>query len=73
MAVTPSIPLTPSMFFIPFKDIELSQKERIKLAYIRWNETLAVNENSSQAKITRQYEISTSTLWDRINDRKTAA
>ncbi len=70
MAATPP---TPSMSFIPSEDIELSQEERITLAHARWNEASAANENPSQAKIARQYGISTSTLWDRINGRKTAA
>ena len=73
MAVIPLIPLTPPMFFIPSEDIKLSQEKRIMLAHARWNEASAANENPSQAKIARQYEISTSTLWDRINGRKTAA
>jgi hypothetical protein len=76
MAATPPTPPTlptPPMFFIPSKDIELSQEKRITLAHARWNEASTANENPSQAKIARQYEISTSTLWDRINDRKTAA
>jgi hypothetical protein len=59
MAATPS---TPPMSFIPSENIELSQEERIMLAHARWNEASAVNE--SQAKIARQYEIPTSTLWD---------
>jgi len=51
------------MSFIPSEDIELSQEERITLAHARWNETsAAMNENPSQAKIARQYEIPTSTL-----------
>ena len=65
--------LIPSIFFIPSENIELSQKERIMLAHARWNEASAVNENSSQAKLARQYEISSSTLWNRINDQITAA
>jgi hypothetical protein len=68
MAVTP-----PSTSFIPSEDIELSQEERITLAHARWNEASAVNENPSKAKLARQYEISSSTLTDRINGRKTAA
>jgi len=44
MAATPSIPSTP---LIPSEDIELSQEERITFAHVRWNETLAINENSS--------------------------
>ncbi len=43
------------------------------LAHARWNEASAANENSSQAKLARQYEISSSTLWNQINDQKTAA
>ncbi len=70
MAATPP---TPPMSFIPSEDIELSQEERITLAHARWNEASAANENPSQAKIARQYGIPTSTLWDRINGRKTAA
>ncbi len=70
MAATPP---TPPMFFIPSEDIELSQEERITLAYARWNEASAANENPSQAKLARQYGIPSSTLWDRINGRKTAA
>ncbi len=73
MAATPPPLPTPPMFFILSEDIELSQEKRITLAHARWNEASAVNENSFQAKIARQYEISTSTLWDRINDRKTVA
>jgi hypothetical protein len=61
------------MSFIPSEDIELSQEERITLAHAHWNEASAANENPSQAKIARQYGIPTSTLWDRINGRKTAA
>ncbi len=64
---------TPPMSFIPSEDIELSQEERITLAYARWNEASAANENPSQAKLARQYGIPSSTLWDRINGRKTAA
>ncbi len=67
------IPLTPPIFFIPSEDIELSLKECITLAHARWNEASAVNENLSQAKLARQYEISSSTLWNRINGRKTTA
>ncbi len=65
--------LISSMFFISSEDIKLSQKKCIMLAHARWNETSAVNENFFQAKITRQYEISTSTLWNRINNQKTVA
>jgi len=54
------------MSFIPSEDIELSQEERITLAHARWNEASAANENLSQARIP------TSTLWNRINGRKTA-
>ena len=43
------------------------------LAHACWNETSAVNENSFQAKLAHQYEISSSTLWNWINDWKTAA
>ncbi len=73
MAATPPTPPTPPMTFIPSEDIELSQEKRITLAHARWNEASAANENTSQAKIARQYGIPTSTLWDRINGRKTAA
>ncbi len=68
-----AIPPIPPIFFISSEDIKLSQKERITLAHARWNEASAANENSSQAKLARQYEISSSTLWNQINDRKTAA
>jgi len=68
-----AIPPTPSISFIPSEDIELSQKERITLAHARWNEASAANENPSQAKLARQYRISSSTLSTRIHDRKTAA
>jgi len=57
-----AIPPIPPIFFISFEDIKLSQKERIMLAHARWNEASAANENSSQAKLARQYEISSSTL-----------
>jgi len=70
MAATPP---TPPISFIPSEDIELSQEERITLAHARWNEASAANENPSQAKLARQYEIPSSTLWNRINDRMTAA
>ena len=43
------------------------------LAFARWNETSAVNENSFKAKLARQYEIFRSTLMNQINDRKTAS
>jgi len=66
MAVTPSTS-------IPSEDIELSQEERITLAYARWNEASAVNENPFKAKFARQYEIPRSTLMYRINDRKAAS
>jgi len=65
--------LTLFIFFISSEDIELSQKECIMLAHARWNETSVVNENSSQAKLAHQYEISSSTLWNWINSWKTAA
>jgi hypothetical protein len=68
MAATPP---TPPISFIPSEDIELSKEERITLAHARWNEPSA--ENSSIAKLARQYEIPSSTLSNRINDRKTAA
>ncbi len=58
---------------IPSEDIELSQEERITLAYARWNEASAVNENPFKAKFARQYGISRSTLMDRINGRKAAS
>ncbi len=67
------ISLTLSIFFISSEDIELSLKECIMLAHAHWNKTSAVNENSFQAKLARQYEISSSTLWNWINDRKTIA
>jgi len=51
MAATPP---TPPMSFIPSEDIELSQEERITLAYARWNEASAANENPSQAKLEYQ-------------------
>ena len=70
MAATP---LTPPISFISSEDIELSQEERITLAHARWNEASAANENPSQAKLARQYGIPSSTLWNRINGRKTAA
>jgi len=73
MTATPPTLPTLSMFFIPSKDIELSQKERITLAFARWNEASAVNENSFKAKLARQYEISRSTFMNRINDQKTAS
>ncbi len=66
MAVTPPTS-------IPSEDIELSLEERITLAYARWNEASAANENPSKAKFARQYEISRSTLMNRINDRKAAS
>ncbi len=47
--------------------------ERITLAHARWNEASSANENPSKAKLARQYEISSNTLTDRINGRKTAA
>ncbi len=62
MAATPPTPPTPPMSFIPSEDTELPQEERITLAHVRWNEASAANENLSQAKIARQYEIPTSTL-----------
>ena len=70
MAATPP---TPPISFIPSEDIELSLEERITLAHARWNEASAVNENLSQAKLARQYGIPSSTLWNRINGRKTTA
>jgi len=63
--------VTPPTSFIPSEDIELSQEERITLAHARWNEASA--ENPFIAKLARQYEISSSTLSDRIDGRKTAA
>ncbi len=73
MAATPPTPPTHPISFIPSEDIKLSQEERITLAHARWNEASTANENPSQAKLARQYEIPSSTLWNRINDRKTAA
>jgi len=59
MAATSPIP---PISFISSEDIELSQEERITLAHARWNEASAANENPSQAKLARQYEIPSSTL-----------
>ncbi len=70
MAATSPVP---PISFISSEDIELSQEERITLAHARWNEASAANENPSQAKLARQYEIPSSTLWNRINGWKTAA
>ena len=64
---------TLSMFFIFSEDIELSQKERITLAQARWNEITAVSENSFKTKLTRQHDISKSTLTNWINGWKTAS
>jgi len=61
------------MSSIPSEDIELSQEERITLAFARWNEASAANENPSKAKLARQYEIPRSTLMNRINGRRAAS
>jgi hypothetical protein len=65
--------VTPPTFFIPSKDIKLSQEKRITLAHARWNEASAVNEKPSKAKLARQYKIPSNTLTNRISDRKTTA
>ena len=54
-------------------DVELSQEKRIELAHARWLEAKADNELLSITKAAKRYDVSKSTLMNRINNEKKPA